>query len=86
MIFKSDKAYKVLKYLFSIVLPAVEVFYITLSDIWTGVINLPYPEQIAATLAAITVLGNALMGYSAEKYDAMVKNGEIITTKNYRNE
>lgn len=84
MIFKSDKAYKVLKYLFSIVLPAVEVFYITLSDIWTGVINLPYPEQIAATLAAITVLGNALMGYSAEKYDAMVKNGEILTEKNYR--
>ena len=86
MIFKSDKAYKVLKYLFSIVLPAVEVFYITLSDIWTGVINLPYPEQIAATLAAITVLGNALMGYSAEKYDAMRKNGEIITEKNYRND
>lgn len=84
MIFKDGRTYKILKYLFSIAFPALEVFYITMSDIWTGVINLPYPEQIAATLAAITVLGNALMGYSAEKYDAMRKNGEIIEEKNYR--
>lgn len=86
MIFKDDKTYKILKYLFSIALPAIEVFYITLSDIWTGIINLPYPEQVAATLAAITVLGNALMGFSAEKYDAMRKNGEITEKKNFRNE
>ena len=85
MIFKDDKTYKILKYLFSIALPAIEVFYITLSDIWTGIINLPYPEQVAATLAAITVLGNALMGFSAEKYDAMRKNGEIAEDKTYRN-
>ena len=85
MIFKDGKTYKILKYLFSIAFPALEVFYITMSDIWTGVINLPYPQQVAATLAAITVLGNALMGYSAEKYDAMVKNGEIVTEKTYRN-
>lgn len=84
MIFKDGRTYKILKYIFSIAFPALEVFYITMSDIWTGVINLPYPEQIAATLAAITVLGNALMGYSAEKYDAMRKNGEIIEEKNYR--
>lgn len=77
MIFKSNGVYKALKYLFSICLPAISVFYITLSDIWTGVINLPYPEQVAATLAAITVLGNALMGYSAEKYEEMRKNGQI---------
>ena len=77
MIFKSGKTYKILKYLFSIAFPAISVFYITLSDIWTGIINLPYPEQIAATLAAVTVLGNALMGLSAEKYDAMKKNGEL---------
>ena len=86
MIFNSDKTYKILKYLFSIALPAIEVFYITLSDIWTGIINLPYPEQVAATLAAITVLGNALMGFSAEKYDSMRKNGEIAEEKNFRNE
>lgn len=86
MIFKDDKTYKILKYLFSIALPAIEVFYITLSDIWTGIINLPYPEQVAATLAAITVLGNALMGFSAEKYDSMRKNGEIVEDKTYRNE
>lgn len=86
MIFKDDKTYKILKYLFSIALPAIEVFYITLSDIWTGIINLPYPEQVAATLAAVTVLGNALMGFSAEKYDSMRKNGEITEEKNFRNE
>jgi len=84
MIFKSGKTYKILKYLFSIAFPAISVFYITLSDIWTGIINLPYPEQVAATLAAITVLGNALMGLSAEKYDSMRKNGEIAEEKTYR--
>lgn len=77
MIFKSDKTYKFLKYLFSIALPALEVFYITLSDIWMGVVNLPYPEQIAATLAAIVVLGNALMATSAEKYEEMRKSGKL---------
>lgn len=77
MIFKSDKTYKILKYLFSIVLPALEVFYITLSDIWMGVISFPYPEQIAATLAAIVVLGNALMAASAEKYEEMRKEGRL---------
>lgn len=86
MIFKNDRTYKILKYIFSIVLPALQVFYLTLSDIWLGVVDLPYPQQIAGTLAAITVLGNALMGYSAEKYDQMRKNGEITTEKNYRNE
>lgn len=85
MIFKDGKTYKILKYFFSICLPALQVFYLTLSDIWLGVVDLPYPQQIAGTLAAITVLGNALMGYSAEKYDAMRKNGEIVEEKNYRN-
>ena len=84
MIFKDGKTYKIFKYIFSIAFPAVQVFILTFSDIWKGIINIPYPEQIAATLAAITVLGNALMGYSAEKYDAMRKNGEIIEEKNYR--
>lgn len=81
MIFKSNGVYKALKYLFSIALPAISVFYITLSDIWTGVINLPYPEQVAATLAAITVLGNALMGISAERYEEMRKAGRIDDTE-----
>lgn len=81
MIFENGKTYKILKYFFSICLPAVQVFILTLSDIWAGVVNIPYPQQIAGTLAAITVLGNALMGYSAEKYDAMRKNGELNETK-----
>ena len=81
MIFKSNGVYKALKYLFSICLPAISVFYITLSDIWTGIINLPYPEQVAATLAAITVLGNALMGISAERYEEMRKAGKIDDTE-----
>lgn len=77
MIFKNDGIYKALKYLFSIVLPALEVFYVTLSDIWIGVVDLPYPKQVAGTLAAVIVLGNALMGASAEKYDALRKSGQI---------
>lgn len=86
MIFKSDKTYKTIKYIFSIVLPAIQVCWLSLSDIWLGVVNFPYPEQIAATIGAIIVLGNALMGFSAEKYDEMRKNGEFVEEKNYRNE
>lgn len=86
MIFKSDKTYKILKYLFSIALPAISVFYVALSDLWTGVFNLPYPAQISGTIGALVVLGNTLIGVGSEKYDAMVKNGEIKVEKNYRNE
>lgn len=86
MIFKSDKTYKILKYLFSIALPAISVFYVALSDLWTGVFSLPYPAQISGTIGALVVLGNTLIGVGSEKYDAMVKNGEIKIEKNYRNE
>ncbi len=86
MIFNSDKTYKILKYLFSVCLPAISVFYVALSDLWTGVVDLPYPAQISGTIGAIVVLGNTLIGVSAEKYDAMRKRGEIAEEKNYRNE
>lgn len=76
MVFKDDKTYKILKYLFSIALPAISVFYVALSDLWTGVFDLPYPAQISGTIGAIVVLGNALIGVGAEKYDAMRKNRE----------
>ena len=85
MIFHSDKTYKILKYLFSIALPAISVFYVALSDLWTGVFDLPYPAQISGTIGAIVVLGNTLIGVGAEKYDAMRKNGEIVEDKTYRN-
>lgn len=85
MIFNSDKTYKILKYLFSIALPAISVFYVALSDLWTGVFDLPYPAQISGTIGAIVVLGNTLIGVGAEKYDAMRKNGEIVEDKTYRN-
>jgi len=85
LIFHSDKTYKTLKYIFSIVLPAIQVCWLSLSDIWLGVVNFPYPEQVAATIGAIIVLGNALMGFSAEKYEDMRKNGEIAEDKTYRN-
>lgn len=84
MIFKDDKTYKILKYLFSIALPAISVFYVALSDLWTGVFDLPYPAQISGTIGAIVVLGNTLIGVGAEKYDAMRKNGEIAEENPYR--
>ena len=84
MIFNSDKTYKILKYLFSIALPAISVFYVALSDLWTGVFDLPYPAQISGTIGAIVVLGNTLIGVSAEKYEDMRRNGEVVVEKNYR--
>lgn len=55
-----DSLYKILKWLCLICLPALAVFYFTLSKIW----GLPYGAEITATINAIAVLIGALIGIS----------------------
>ena len=64
MIFKNNKVYDVLKWIFSVVLPALTAFWLALGQIW----NLPYTNQIGATIAAAAAFGCALLGISAIKY------------------
>lgn len=56
----NDKVYNVLKWICLIALPAVAVFYYTLSKIW----GLPFGAEIPATINAVAVLIGALIGIS----------------------
>ena len=67
----SNKVYDVLKYVVTIVLPAITTLWLTLASIW----NFPYAEAIGATLGAITVFLGALIGVSSAKYKQIKNNG-----------
>lgn len=55
-----DKLYDVLKWVALIALPALSVFYFTLSKIW----GLPFGAEITATIDAIALLIGSLIGVS----------------------
>lgn len=60
----NDKTYDILSWIGKIVLPALAVLYTTLGNTW----GLPYVEQIPATIMAIDVFLNALLGISSNTY------------------
>lgn len=68
MIFKNGKYYDILKWFFSVVLPALAALYVGLSKEWDGIIPIPYPEQISATIFLIVAFADALLGFSSIKY------------------
>lgn len=65
----SNETYDVLKWIQRIVLPALATFYLALGTIWTGIIELPYPEAISATITAVDALLGTLLGVSAANYN-----------------
>lgn len=65
----SNKTYDALKFIAQVVLPAVGTLYLTLGSIWTGVIELPYPEQISATIMAVDTFLGVLLGISSANYN-----------------
>lgn len=69
MIFKDGKVYDILKWIASVGLPAITAFWLTIGQIW----EIPYTNQIGATLAAITTLACALLGISSIKYKLLNK-------------
>lgn len=64
MIFKNSKVYDILKWIASVGFPALTAFWLALGQIW----EIPYTNQIGATLAAITAFACALLGISSIKY------------------
>lgn len=77
----SNKTYDILKWVQRLLFPALATFYLALGSIWTGVMNLPYPEQVAATITAIDALLGVLLGISQTNYNnnpviGQKKNGE----------
>ena len=64
MIFQNNRIYDILKWIGGIVLPALAVFIVTMGDTW----NLQYANEISATVTALAVFLNALLGVSSIKY------------------
>ena len=68
----NNKTYDVLKYIALIALPALAVFYSTLSNIW----NLPYHDAIPDTIMAVDLFLGALLGISNSNYKKMIDGVE----------
>ena len=60
-----DKVYDVLKWVVCIVLPALTVAYVGLSEIWAW----PYSSEVAKTSAVVCTLLGALLGISTAEYN-----------------
>lgn len=59
-----NKLYDTLKFIGTLVLPALATFYATLGNIW----GLPFTTEIPATIMAIDTLLNACLGLSSASY------------------
>lgn len=66
----NNKTYDILKWTFSVALPAITTFWLALAGIW----GFPYAEPIGATLAAIATLGCTLLGISSISYQKKLKD------------
>lgn len=72
MIFKNSRWYDALKWVFSVVLPAVGALYFGLASIW----GFPFGEQIVGTAAALTAFGDALLGISSIQYKKLQEKND----------
>ena len=67
MIFKNSKIYDALKYVAMIGLPALAVFWASLSKIW----GWPLQTEITATICAVDVFLGALLQISSNKFNQL---------------
>ena len=67
-----NKIYDILKWVGTVVLPALLAFYLTVAHIW----GWAYTEPIGATAAAFITLFDTLLGISSVKYHAELKGGK----------
>lgn len=65
----SNKLYDVLKWIAQILLPALATLYFAVAKIW----NLPFSEEIVATITAIDLFLGALLGISTIQYNKQNK-------------
>lgn len=62
----TNRTYDILKYIFTIILPALATLYVALANIW----GLPYADNIAGTIAAIVVFANTALAIKSARYNA----------------
>lgn len=67
MVFENSKTYDILKFIARYVGPIV-IFITAIINIW----NIPYGEQIIATLAALETLLTSFVSASKKKYESMI--------------
>ena len=60
----NNKTYDFLKWITTIVLPAIATFYKAMAEIWC----LPFADQIPATIMGVVTLLGACIMYSSSKY------------------
>jgi len=62
----SNKQYDTLKWIATILLPALSVLYVALATVWA----FPYSGEVSATIMAIVLFMNALLGLSNAQHKA----------------
>jgi hypothetical protein len=70
----SNNTYDLLKWLTTIVLPAIGTLYFALSGIW----GFPYGEQIVGTITALVTFFGVILGISTKQYYEDRENGIIF--------
>lgn len=68
----SNKVYNALKWIALVCLPATATLYAVLAGIW----NLPFAEQIPATITAVNACLGAFLGVSSVRYSKKTEGGE----------
>lgn len=71
----SNKTYDILKFLTTVLLPALGTLYFALSSIW----NFPYGEQVVGTITAIVTFFGAILGISTKNYNKEQEMGKNVT-------
>lgn len=69
----NNKSYDILKWVALVALPATSALYLTLAGLW----HLPYPTEIAGTLAAVDTFLGVLLGVSSNKYASNQPSGAL---------
>ncbi len=65
----SNKMYDVLKWITTVVLPAIGTLYFALAGIW----DFPYADQVVGTITAVVTFLGIVLGISSAQYHK--KNG-----------
>lgn len=75
----SDAMYNRLKWMTLVLLPAISAAYFTLS----GVLSLPYSEQVVGTIAVICIFLGTVLGLSSKQYNNSEArfDGQIVLTQ-----
>ena len=65
----TNRDYDILKFMTTVVFPALGTLYFTLSQIW----NLPYGKEVVGTIAAITTFFGVCLRVSTSSYNNLGK-------------